>query len=81
MKAALKVVVVVWALVSLFSLAGLVYLFPSYATDCAFAEAFKTPENPDLLRWFHGSLILGILMTLCLWRTHRKHYGKLWRSN
>jgi len=83
-KAALMLVLVLWALVSLFSFAGLVYLFPSYVIVGALAEGFKTHENPDLLHWFYGcamSLTIGVIIMALLWRTHRKHYGKLWKSN
>jgi hypothetical protein len=88
MKSALKVLVIIWACISLLSLAGLLYLLASYFMVGAFAQVFKTlqsPEQrPELARWFHFSelgLTVGIFMTTWLWRTHRKHYRRLWKSN
>jgi hypothetical protein len=80
MKSALKILVIIWSCVSVLSLGGLLYLLPSYGIVSAFAAGFGTPRNPQLERWFHLSemgLAVGILMTAWLWRTHRKHYGKL----
>ncbi len=84
MKSALKVLVIIWTCISLLSLAGSLYLFPSYFMVGAFAQVFKTLQSPELALWFHFSelsLTVGIFMTTWLWRTHRKHYGRLWKSN
>jgi len=83
MKSALKLLVILWACISLLSLAGLLYLLPSYFMVGALAQAFKTLQSPELTRWFHFSelgLTVGIFMTTRLWRTHRKRYGRLWKS-
>jgi len=81
MKAALKTLAIVWSCISVVSLAGLLYLLPSYGIVGAFAGVFRaTPQSDELARWFHiceMSLVLGTLMTAWLWRTHRTHYGKL----
>jgi uncharacterized membrane protein YjjP (DUF1212 family) len=80
MKSALKALVIIWLCISVLSLAGLLYLLPSYGIVGAFAEAFKTSGDAGLTRWFHLcelGLTVGILMSAWLWRTYRKHYGSL----
>ena len=84
MKLALKLLIVLWMSVSLASFGGFLYLLPSYMVVGAFAQALKTPESPNLLHWFYGCMIssaTGISMTLWLWRSYRKQYGKLWKSD
>jgi chromate transport protein ChrA len=84
MRSALKTLVIIWLCVSALSLAGLLYLLPSYVIVGAFAEGFRTPQSPQLVHWFHFSemgVTVSILMAAWLWRTHRKHYGNLWKSN
>ena len=84
MKLALKLSILMWLVASLISFGGVFYLLPSYTLVGAFAEAFKTPENPDLLHWFYGcavSFVIGVAITVWLWRTYRRQYGRLWKSN
>jgi hypothetical protein len=70
-------------LVALISLGGLIYLSPGYILMGAFSQVLRKPQNPELLRWFHGcetSFVIGICMTIWLRRTHRRQYGSLWKS-
>jgi len=54
MKAALKTLAIVWSCISVVSLAGLLYLLPSYGIVGAFAGVFRaTPQSDELARWFH----------------------------
>jgi chromate transport protein ChrA len=84
LKVILKALIVLWMVMSTVSLAGLIYLLPSRVIVGAFAQVLKTPQNPDLLRWFYGctiSFVVSIIITIWLWRTYRGQYGKLWRSD
>jgi hypothetical protein len=84
MKLAFKFSIFVWAVASIISLGAVLYLLPSYTLVGAFAQAFRTPENPDLLHWFYScaiSFVIGVAVTIWLWRTYRRQYGSLWKSN
>ena len=80
MKCALKILLIMWLSVSMLSLAGLMYLLPSYGIVGAFAEVLRTPQSDQLVRWLHFcelSFLLATLMSALLFRTYWKHFGKL----
>lgn len=82
MKFALKLLIILWMVVLLISFGGLVYLSPGYILVGTFSQVPRTPENSELLHWFHGcaaSFVVGICVTAWLWRTYRKQYGNLWK--
>jgi hypothetical protein len=47
MKSALKALVIIWLCISVMSLAGLLYLLPSYGIVGAFAEALRHQRMPN----------------------------------
>jgi hypothetical protein len=53
MRAVVKLLLLVWAIVLAVSLVGLVYVFPSYSLDSAFSEALRKPPSPQASFWFH----------------------------
>jgi hypothetical protein len=78
MRAALRLLIFIWATVSVIGLLGLIYAFPGYSLDSAFSEALRKHSTPKGSFWFHWCLILslvGICMTGWLYHTHRKHCG------
>jgi hypothetical protein len=84
MRAVVRLLLLTWATFSAASLVGLIYVFPGYSIDSAFSQAFRTHPSPRGSFWFHWSmtfLLVGTCMTTWLYRTHRKHYGKLWKPN
>ena len=84
MKAVVRLLLLIWATVSAVSLMGLIYVFLGYSLDSAFSEALRKHQDPQASFWFHWSmtfLLIGVCMTALLYRTHRKHYGTLWKSN
>jgi hypothetical protein len=84
MRAALRVILLIWAAVSAVSLAGLIYVFPGYSLDSAFSQALRRHPSPQGESWFHWCLsffLLGVCMTAWLYRVHRRQYGKLWKSD
>jgi prolipoprotein diacylglyceryltransferase len=84
MRAVVRLLLLIWATVSAVSLVGLIYVFPGYSLDSAFSEALRKHPSPQASFWFHWSmtfLLVGVCMTAWLYRTHRKHYGKLWKSD
>jgi len=84
MRFALKSLIVVWIFVVLISLGGLICLSPSYIVVGAFSQALRVRGNPELQHWFYGcgaSFVVGIFVTIWLWRTYRQQYGRLWKSD
>ena len=84
MRFAVKSLILTWAIVSLVSFCGLIYVFPGYSLDSAFSEAFRKHPGPEGSFWFHWCLtflVVGIFMTFWLYRTDRRQYGKLWKSD
>jgi hypothetical protein len=84
MRFAVKSLILTWAIVSLVSFCGLIYVFPGYSLDSAFSEAFRKHPGPEGSFWFDWRLIflvVGIFMTFWLYRTYRRQYGKLWKSD
>ena len=81
MRVVLKTMVTIWAAAVVASFGGLVYLFPSYSLDGAFSQALRGRPDPYLQHWFHwfeASFLVGLAMTIWLWRTFRQEYGKFW---
>jgi hypothetical protein len=84
MRAAVRLVLLIWATVSALSLVALLYVLPGYSLDSAFSAALGKHPSPQASFWFHWSMIflfVGICMTACLYLTHRKYYGKVWKSD
>jgi len=84
MRAAVRLLLLIWATVSALSLVGLIYVFPGYSLDSAFSEALRKHPSPQGSFWFHWCMtffLVGVCMTAWLYRTYRKQYGKLWKSN
>jgi len=82
MRIALRLLILIWATVSVVSLFGLIYVFPGYSLDSAFSQALRTHPSARSSFWFHWSLtftLFGLFLTGWLYRTHRKHYGNLWK--
>lgn len=81
MRFAVKSLMLIWGTVSLASFCGLVYVFPGYSIDNAFSEALRKHASPEGAFWFHWCttfFVVGVCLTFWLYRTYRKHYGKLW---
>jgi len=53
MKTALRLLLSIWVIVTVASLAGLVYIFPGYSLDSAFSEALREHPDPRGSFWFH----------------------------
>ena len=84
MRVAIRVLIFIWAAVSLVSLCGLILVFPSYSVDNAFAQALRKHPSEQASFWFHWCLtffLVGCCITAWLYYTHRKHFGKLWKSD
>jgi hypothetical protein len=84
MRAAVRSLILIWATVSVVALFGLLYVFPNYSIDSAFSEALRTHPSAQGAFWFHWCttfFLVGICMTAWLYRTYRKRFGKLWKSN
>jgi len=84
MRAAVRLLILIWASVSAVSLVGLIYVFPGYSIDSAFSEALRKHPSPQASFWFHWCMtffLVGACMTVWLYRTYRKQYGKLWKSD
>jgi hypothetical protein len=84
MRVAVKSLFIIWATVSVVSLCGLIYISPGYSLDSAFSQALRKHPSPAGSFWFHWCLtffLIGLCMTVLLYRTYRKQYGSLWKSN
>ena len=84
MRAAVKSLFIIWATVTAASLCGLIYILPGYSVDSAFSQALRTHPSPEGAFWFHWCLtffLVGACVTVVLYRTYRKQYGRLWKSN
>jgi len=84
MRTVLRSITFIWATVSLVSLFGLFYVFRGYSIDGAFSEALRKHPSLQASFWFHWCttfFFVGVCMTAWLYRTYRKHYGKLWKSD
>jgi hypothetical protein len=83
MRAAVRLLILIWATVSVVSLVGLIYVFPGYSIDSAFSEALRSTQVRKRRSGFIGVcpyFLVGALVTAWLYRTYRKHYGRLWKS-
>jgi len=56
MRLAVKSLTLTWAIVSLVSFCGLIYVFPGYSLDSAFSAAFRKRSGPEGSFWFHWRL-------------------------
>jgi len=83
MKTALRLLLSIWVIVTVASLAGLVYIFPGYSLDSAFSEALREHPDPRGSFWFHWCVtfcLVGTGMTAWLYWTYHRHYGDFWKS-
>jgi len=58
--------------------------FPAIVEIVHFLKLFGKHPGPEGSFWFHWSLtflVVGLFMTLWLYRTYRRQYGKLWKSD
>jgi hypothetical protein len=83
MRVAVKSLIIIWATVSVASFCGLIYIFPGYSLDSAFSQALRKRPSPEGSFWFHWCVtlfLIGSCITVVLYRTYRKQYGRLWKS-
>jgi hypothetical protein len=83
MRFAVESLILTGATVSLVRFCGLIYIFPG-SLDSAFSELFRKHPGPEGSFWFHwclSLLVVGICMTFWLYRTYRRQYRKLWKSD
>jgi len=84
MKLALRLSILLSGIVSAIALAGLLYVLAGLFLVGPFAQVINHAEDRDLEHLFHvwaAYSFTALVITILLWRTHRKQYGKLWKSN
>jgi uncharacterized membrane protein HdeD (DUF308 family) len=84
MRYVVKSLILIWGTVSVISFCGLVYVFPFYSIDRAFSEALRAQPSSQMSFWFYWLMtffVVGLCMTLWLYLTYRKQYGRLWKSH
>lgn len=79
MKLVLKLSILLSGLVSAAALTGFLYLLPGYAIGGPFMQILNRREYRELSYlvhvWFICS-VTGVGVTIWLWRTYRRQYGK-----
>jgi hypothetical protein len=84
MKLALRLSILLSGIVSAIALTGLLYALAGLFLVGPFAQVINHPEYRDLEHLFHvwaAYFLTAIVITIWLWRTYRRQYGKLWKSN
>ncbi len=84
MKRALRMLILLAGIVSAIALAGLIHVLAGLFLAGPFDQIFNHVEYRDLEHSFRIWALYSftaIAMTVWLWRTHRRHYGKLWKSD
>jgi hypothetical protein len=70
--------------VSAIAMAGLLHVLAGLFLAGPFDQVFNHSAYRDLEHLFHmwaAYSFTAIVITICLWRTYRRQYGKLWKPN
>jgi len=84
MKLALRLLILLSGIVSAIALACLLHVLAGLFLAGPFYQVFNHAEYRDLEHLFHvwaAYSFTAIAITIWLWRTYRRQYGKLWKSN
>jgi hypothetical protein len=84
MKLALRLSILLSGIALVVALAELLHVLVGLFLAGPFDQVFNHAEYRDMEHLFHlwtAYFLTAFAITIWLWRTYRKQFGKLWKSN